>query len=69
MWETLRKEDVVQKLRTKQGVGLSQREVLLRKQKYGSNKLKKKKKETLLVKFIKQFNDFMIIILIIASIL
>ena len=69
MWETLRKEDVVQKLRTKQGVGLSQREVLLKKQKYGSNKLKKKKKETLLVKFIKQFNDFMIIILIIASIL
>ena len=69
MWETLRKEDVVQKLRTKQGVGLSQREVLIRKQKYGSNKLEEKKKETLLVKFIKQFNDFMIIILIIASIL
>ena len=69
MWETLRKEDVVQKLRTKQGIGLSQREVLLRKQKYGSNKLEEKKKETLLVKFIKQFNDFMIIILIIASIL
>ena len=69
MWETLRKEDVVQKLRTKQGIGLSQREVLLRKQKYGNNKLEEKKKETLLVKFIKQFNDFMIIILIIASIL
>ena len=34
MWETLRKEDVVQKLRTKQGVGLSQKEVILRKQKY-----------------------------------
>ena len=69
MWETLRKEDILQKLRTKQGVGLSQREVLVRKQKYGSNKLEEKKKETLLVKFIKQFNDFMIIILIIASIL
>ena len=46
MWETLRKEEVLQKLRTKQGVGLSQREVLLRKQKYGSNKLEEKKKET-----------------------
>ena len=46
MWETLRKEDILQKLRTKQGVGLSQREVLVRKQKYGSNKLEEKKKET-----------------------
>ena len=69
MWETLRKEEVVQKLGTKQGTGLTQREVQTRKQKYGSNKLEEKKKETLLVKFIKQFNDFMIIILIIASIL
>ena len=69
MWETLRKEEVVQKIGTKQETGLTQREVQTRKQKYGSNKLEEKKKETLLVKFIKQFNDFMIIILIIASIL
>lgn len=69
MWETLRKEEVVQKLSSKQDFGLTQREVQIRKQKYGSNKLEEKKKETLLVKFIKQFNDFMIIILIIASIL
>ena len=63
MWETLRKEEVLQKLRTKQGVGLTQREVQVRKQKYGNNKLQEKKKETLIIKFIKQFNDFMIIIL------
>ena len=50
MWETLRKEDVVQKLRTKQGVGLSQKEVILRKQKYGGNKLEEKKKETISLK-------------------
>ena len=47
MWETLRKEEVLQKLRTKQGVGLTQREVQVRKQKYGNNKLQEKKKETL----------------------
>ena len=69
MWETLRKEEVLQKLRTKQGVGLTQREVQVRKQKYGNNKLQEKKKKTLIIKFIKQFNDFMIIILIVASIL
>lgn len=69
MWETLRKEEVLQKLRTKQGAGLTEREVQVRKQKYGNNKLQEKKKETLIIKFIKQFNDFMIIILIVASIL
>ena len=58
MWETLRKEDVVQKLRTKQGVGLTQREVQVRKQKYGNNKLQEKKKETLIIKFIKHIMTF-----------
>ncbi len=36
---------------------------------FGLNKLDEKKKESIFVKFIKQFNDFMIIILIIASII
>ena len=40
----------------------------IRQVKYGKNKLKDKPKESILTKFIKQFNDFMIIILIIASI-
>ncbi|MFR1440785.1 MAG: calcium-translocating P-type ATPase, PMCA-type [Clostridia bacterium] len=38
------------------------------KEKYGANKLKDRPKESLFVRFIKQFNDFMIIILIISSI-
>ena len=67
MWETLRKEEVLQKLKTDLKIGLAYEEIQIRKQKYGTNKLEEKKKETLLVKFVKQFNDFMIIILIIAS--
>lgn len=69
MWETLRKEEVIKKLRTNLKTGLERDEVLLRQNKYGKNKLDEKKKESFLVKFLKQFNDFMIIILIMASII
>ncbi len=62
-----KEEEVLQKLKTDLKIGLAYKEIQIRKQKYGTNKLEEKKKETLLVKFIKQFNDFMIIILIIAS--
>ena len=69
MWETLRKEEVLKRLETNSKYGLNLEDAEKRKQKYGKNKLKDKPKESLLVKFIKQFNDFMIIILILASII
>ena len=69
MWETLRKEEVLRKLKTNARSGLNDEEVIFRRNKYGKNKLEDKPKESLLVKFLKQFNDFMIIILIIASVI
>lgn len=69
MWETLRKEEVLRKLETDLKHGLSKEEAQKRGQKYGKNKLKDKPKESIFIKFIKQFNDFMIIILIMASII
>ena len=68
MWETLRKEEVFKKLQTQSKRGLTQEEVVKRQKEYGKNRLKDKPKESLMIKFFKQFNDFMIIILIIASI-
>ena len=68
MWHTLRKEEVLKSLNTNEKQGLSEEEVLKRQEKYGKNKLQEKKKESYLKKFIKQFNDFMIIILIVASV-
>ena len=68
MWETLRKEEVLKKLKTNRKEGLINDEVKFRQEKYGENQLSEKNKETILKKFIKQFQDFMIIILIIASI-
>ena len=69
MWQTLRKEEALRKLGTNEKQGLTDEEIKERQQKYGKNKLQEKKKESVLIKFIKQFNDFMIIILIIASII
>ena len=68
MWHTLSKEEVIKKLHTNIENGLSESETIKRQEKFGKNVLKSKPKEKLIVKFIKQFNDYMIIILIIASI-
>ena len=68
MWHTLIKDEVLRKLKTNEKLGLREDEVIKRQEKYGKNRLKDKQKESIFMKFIKQFNDFMIIILIIASI-
>lgn len=68
MWQTIKKEDVLREFETNSKNGLTEEEVKKRQNKYGKNRLKDKPKENIFVKFIKQFNDFMIIILIIASI-
>ena len=48
--------------------GLNDEEVKKRQEKYGFNELKAKKKKSLLVKFLEQFKDFMIIVLIISAV-
>ena len=68
MWETYKKEELETKLNTNFLKGLKFEEAKKRQMKYGKNELENKKKEVILIKFIKQFNDFMIIILIMASI-
>ena len=68
MWYTKDLETITKELRTNVERGLNEEEVSRRIEKYGKNRLKEKKKESMFIRFIKQFNDFMIIILIIASI-
>ena len=68
MWYTKELNQVFNELNTRQG-GLTEDEANKRLEKYGANNLKEKKKESLFIKFIKQFNDFMIIVLIIAAII
>ena len=67
MWQTISVRETCERLKTNSVNVLTKDEAEERIKKYGENKLTEKKKESILVKFLKQFNDFMIIILIIAA--
>ena len=67
-WHDKSTEEVARRLKTNAKIGLAEKDVEKRKMEFGLNKLEEKKKESIFIKFVKQFNDFMIIILIIASI-
>ena len=60
--------EVEQQLGTNLKKGLNNAEVKKRQEKYGFNELKAAKKKTLLQRFLDQFKDFSIIVLIIAAI-
>lgn len=67
-WQSMNLSVVKQKLKTNYQYGLTNEEIKIRREEYGENKLENKKRESIAVKFFEQFNDFMIIILIAASI-
>ena len=67
-WFNKKVEDVEKDLKTDLIKGLRIEEVQKRQEKYGLNELKAKKKKSLFQKFLEQFKDFSIIILIIAAI-
>lgn len=69
MWYTKSIEEIRRAFHANLNLGLTEDEVKARQAEFGPNKLEEKKKESLVIRFIKQFNDFMIIILIIASII
>lgn len=66
-WQSLTREDCAKELGTNLKNGLSPREAEVRKKKYGRNELAPPKKKSLLMRFLAQFSDFMIIILLIAA--
>ena len=67
-WFNKEVKDVEKELETNQETGLTAEEVTKRREKYGLNQLKEKKKKSLFMRFVDQFKDFSIIILIIAAI-
>ncbi len=68
MFESKTKDEILKELSTDATLGLSSEKAKELLNKYGSNKLKEKKKKTTLQRFLDQFKDVMILILIAAAI-
>ena len=68
-WFNKTVDEVESTLKTNAENGLKAEEAKKRQEEYGLNELKAKKKKSLFVKFLEQFKDFMIIILIISAII
>lgn len=67
-WFRLKIDEVEEQLKTDKEKGLTVEEVKKRREQYGQNALKAKKKKSLFQKFLEQFKDFSIIVLVIAAI-
>lgn len=61
-------EEIAKQLETEIDKGLNSNKINEKREKFGYNELAGKKKQSLLSKFLAQFKDFMIIVLIIAAI-
>ena len=69
LWHTMSVFDTLKKLNTNISSGLSSKEAIKRQKEYGLNKLEEGKKKNIIIKFFEQFQDFMIIILLIAAVI
>jgi Ca2+-transporting ATPase len=69
LWYRMTPEQVAQQLQVDPAKGLSNAEVQQRQQKYGPNQMAAKKKETGFQAFMRQYRDFMQIILVTAAII
>lgn len=61
--------EVIHKLNTSSNYGLSDEEGNKRLQKYGKNTLDEGKRTSLIIRFLNQFKDFMVIVLIVAAVI
>ena len=62
-------DDIEKGLETNAEKGLTDEQVISKREKYGYNELKEAKKKSIFIKFLEQFKDFMVIVLIIAAII
>ena len=68
MWHELKEEEVFAKLSTSLSTGLTEAEVLKRRAEYGLNELTKPEGKSLIALILEQFEDLMVIILLVAAV-
>lgn len=68
-WFSKSVDEVKKELLTDLEKGLTDEQISKQREKFGKNELKAQKKKSLFVKFLEQFKDFVIIVLIIAAII
>ena len=64
----MNKQELLKKLNVDPSLGLSKDQVEKYQSEFGFNELASKKKESIIIKFLKQFKDILIIILILAAV-
>ncbi len=67
IWHIISIEDVLSKLNSNKNTGLSTKQVMQRLEEDGKNEIPDSSRENILNRFLRQFNDYMIIILLIAA--
>ncbi|MBE0699555.1 MAG: ATPase, partial [Anaerolineaceae bacterium] len=68
-WHSMSTDEVLMKLRTGLSSGLTSEEVALRLERFGRNELKEKARPTFLKMVFDQLNNFVVILLIVASVI
>lgn len=68
-WHELNQTDLLKTMNTSIGDGLSEKDVQKRLEKHGPNELQEGKKASAFVIFLAQFKDFMVLILLAATII
>ncbi len=66
-WQSLKTSECAARLKTDIGNGLTERQAEQRLREYGRNEIEKAKRKSIFARFISQFSDFMVIILLIAA--
>ena len=66
-WQSLKQDEVLERLKTDAVYGISELQAEKRRAVYGENKLMEKKKKNLFLQFLAQFSDFMVLILLAAA--
>ena len=67
LWHTKNAQEVCEKLKTDENFGLTQDKVQDRQERFGENTIKTAKNKSIVARFFAQFNDFLIILLLIAA--